>query len=111
MVAALFESLKKSLAVREDIARRTTAELIMDVWFADDTSWSWGKFYKLNQAGGLMLDGDGSGKRPNELPNGVILLYLRTILASHFPDTSLRCRRLQSAGGALNCETLLARQS
>ena len=98
--AALFESLKKSLVVREDIVRRTTAELrITDVWFADDTSWSWGKFYKLNQAGGLMLDGDDSGKRPNELPNGVILLYLRTF-ASHFPDTSLPCRRLQSAGEA-----------
>ncbi len=62
---ALFENLKKSLAVRENISRRTTAELrIMSVWFDDDTSWSWGKFYKLNKAGGLMLDGDGSGKRP-----------------------------------------------
>lgn len=65
--AALFESLKKSLAEREDIAKRTTAQLrIMEVWFVDDTSWNWGKFYKLNPTGGLVLDGDGSGKRPNE---------------------------------------------
>lgn len=63
--AALFDELNKSLATREDISRRTIAELrIMTVTFADDTRWSWGKFYKMT-GGRLTLDGDGSGKKPN----------------------------------------------
>lgn len=62
--AGLFENLKRIFAEREKLASRTTAELsVADVWFSDDTLWSWGRFYKVIN-GSLALDGDGSGKRP-----------------------------------------------